>query len=151
LRHRAFIPVVVPPVKPAGILHDTDHGLHLRFGNATDPILAGARVRIWGGYDTDPKWLVEFGSRAGVLGTVVRFLVVPHSTHREAVVQLDQPVLSDGVIGCHLVLRLRNAGSAWESGETVSIELCDFEPNMRFMRHRSRGVVVETSAICELL
>jgi hypothetical protein len=151
MRHKAFIPVVVPPVQPAGILHDTDSGIHFRFGNVSAPILTGARVRIWGGYDIEPHWLAEHDARSGVLGTVVRFLAVARSVHKEAIVRLDRPLAVGDTIGDYVVLRLRDRLAHWSGGESVTIELCELEPNTRFMRHRERGVIVETAAICELL
>ena len=123
----------------------------MRSETTIEPIRPGARVRISEGNDADPKWLVQFGARNGVLGTVVHFRTIPRGRHREAIVQLDRSVVFEDVIGSFLVLRLHDNTTGWESGTTVSVELCDFEPNTHFARCRGRSVTVETAAVCELL
>lgn len=151
MRQKAIVPVIVPPIKPAGVLDDQPTSRHARFEHTIEPIKEGARVRIWGGCEAEPFWLPVESVNTGVLGTVVRFLVSQGTLSQEAVVRLDRPLVVEGVIGEFVVLNLCEAFGRWTSGEGVSIELCDFEPNTRFFRKRERGVVVERSAFCELL
>lgn len=149
MRQKAIFPIVVPPVQPAGVLSDNPFDLNMRFKRATEPIRAGARVRVWGGYEDQPLWLPEPGGRIGVLGVVTRFLGVGNSS-KEIVMKLDHPLCVGDYVGEFLVLCLAES-SVWKSGERVGVELCSFEPSFRFLRHRDHGIHIETSAICELL
>jgi hypothetical protein len=151
MRHKATVPVIVPPTQPAGVLHDLYDPESMGFPRKTDQMREGARVRIRGGHEVQPSWLPEFSGRAGVLGILVRYIPITAKLGKEAVIRLDRTLEVDGHEGNYLVLHLTDPSTQWTNGAKVRVELCAFEPNVRFLRNRDCGLVVETSAICELL
>lgn len=103
---------------------------------------AGTRLRLWGGYDMEPRWLM---GRSFYTGVVAR--VIPGQNGNEAmVVRLDTPITVDGVTGDIVVLELRYVGATWEGEGVVHIELCDFEPEARTWKERRQGAWVESHA-----
>jgi len=67
------------------------------------------------------------------------------------VVRLDQPTKMDGVTADLAVLELRYLGASWRSGETVHVELCDFEPESKPWKDRRRGIWVASQVTVRAL
>jgi hypothetical protein len=105
---------------------------------------AGCRVCVWGGYEPAPQWLA---GGVGYLGAFVEF-VPSRRGGRAAVVQLDRAITVGGATGQLIVLELRYPGTAWCSGETVSVELCDVRLEDAVGHCR---VAVESHATVEIL
>lgn len=117
----------------------------------------GDRVRVSGGYDMDPKWLVV--SRSGYVGTVVDF-IPGQNDQRAAVVALDEElVLPEGagaahgpVRGMFLVLTLGHLGTDWVTpSPRVHVELCEAQPGRKTPSERAHGSWVESHATCHIL
>jgi hypothetical protein len=102
----------------------------------------GDRVKLFGGYDMDPEWLCGKNEHTG---TLIRFMP-GQNPKPAAVVRLDAPLTVQGVTGEFLVLELRFVGARWKDGETVHVELCDFDPEPITWKDRRRGKWVEAHA-----
>ena len=102
----------------------------------------GDIVKLYGGYDYDPKWLGKEDHR---LATVLKFIPGQNS-EPAAVVKLSQPIAVDSVTGEVLVLELRHEGAKWFKKGTVHIELCNFIPEDIRWQDRKQGLWVEAAA-----
>jgi hypothetical protein len=110
--------------------------------------LLGARVRLSGGYDFEPKWL---RGRDFVDGTLERFIPGQNS-EPAAVVRLDGPLTSELASGSVAVLELRHVRTTWHSDLiVVHVELCDFEVASESWKSRRRGNWVESHATFQVL
>jgi len=110
-----------------------------------DRLKLGDRVKLYGGYDMEPRWLC---GKAAHFGTVSSF--IPGQEKEQAVViKLDAPITVDDVKGDIVVLELRYVGATWKKHETVHIELCDFEPEPKTWSERRQGKWVESHASYE--
>ena len=69
------------------------------------PLASGQRVRVFGGYDTNPAWLKD--DPDGYEGVVVEF--IPGGRASAAVIALDVPLFAGGIEGEIVVLE-----QAWE-------------------------------------
>ncbi len=107
----------------------------------------GDRVQLFGGFDMIPQWLC---GKNEYTGTLVRFTPGQHQ-EPAAVIKLDAPITVDGVTGIIVILELRYVGATWKDSETVHIELCDFDPEMKPWKDRKQGVWVESHASYEIL
>jgi hypothetical protein len=111
-------------------------------GYAAQEIAVGQRLKLWGGYDPEPKWLAGKESHTG---TVERF--IPGQNREKAmVVRLESPITVDGVTGSIVILELRYVGAKWVGEGVAHIELCDFEPEDKTWKDRKRGIWVESHA-----
>ena len=102
----------------------------------------GDTVKLYGGYDYEPKWLGKEDHR---LATVLKF-IPGQDTEPAAVVKLSQPITVDSVTGEVLVLELRHEGTKWFKKGTVHIELCNFIPEDIRWQDRKQGLWVEAAA-----
>ena len=102
----------------------------------------GDRIHIGGGYHIDPQWLSGKQHYAGT----VRAFIPGQNDSSAAVIELDKAVSFEEVRGNYLVLELRYGGAHWKSGETVHVELCDFEPEEKSWQDRKQGKWVESHA-----
>jgi hypothetical protein len=100
----------------------------------------GDRVRLYGGYDTEPAW-----GRNPLLGTVASF-IPGQNDPPAAVVKLDNAVSAEGVTGDLIVLELRYVGARWRDTGIVHIELCDFVPEAKTWFQRRPGKWIESHA-----
>lgn len=101
----------------------------------------GDRVRLAGGYDTQPRWL---DGRAAYFGECISF--IPGENGRSAaVIRLDEPITFDSVTGSYVVLRLRYVGARWAKHETVHVELFT-EPPVTLQAPATRGLWIESHA-----
>ena len=100
----------------------------------------GHRVRLFGGYDMEPKWL---GGKDAYLGRCSRF-IKGQSRQLAAVVELDEEVTFDRTSEKTVVLELRYVGARWGKRETVHIKLCDFVPEDKAWKERKRGEWIES-------
>jgi hypothetical protein len=102
----------------------------------------GDCVRLFGGYEPEPRWLQ--GNKS-YLGTISAF--IPGQNQEPAtVVQLEKPISFDDATGTILVLELRYVGKKWEESGTVHIELCDFVPEAKSWQQRRQGKWIESHA-----
>jgi hypothetical protein len=116
----------------------------------------GDRVRVFGGYDMDPAWLVA--NPDGYLGTVVEF-IPGQNEQPAAVVELDDELslphggsaVSGPVAGRFLVLELGHVDTDWATTRPrIYVELCPKRPPPRRWQDRSQGAWVELHATYEL-
>ena len=105
------------------------------------------RVRLSGGYDTEPNWLQGKGH---YLGTVLDF-IPGQNNGSAAVIELDDAITIAGVSGRILVLELRYVGTQWGKSNTVHVELCDFVPEPKPWQYRRQGKWVESHASCQVV
>ncbi len=108
-------------------------GRRLRIGN---------RVRLYGGYDMEPKWL---GGKEAHTGKCVAF-IVGQNKQPAAVIALDDPMVFDNTSGPFAVLELRYVGARWSNSEVVHVELCDAMPDNKTRKERKQGLWVESHA-----
>ncbi len=105
----------------------------------------GDRVRLSGGYSYEPVWLA---GKDDCYGTVVDS--IPGQNRQPAmVVELEQSISAEGIIGKFLVLELRFVGATWAATGTVHVELCDFRPEKKRWQDRRQGKWVESHATYE--
>lgn len=111
----------------------------------SDRLSVGDRIRLYGGYDMEPKWL---GGEKGYFGRIICFIPGQNEAPA-AVVKLEKPVAFDELTGDVVVLELRYVGAEWKDQATVHIELCDFTPEPRRWQERRKGKWIESHATCE--
>jgi hypothetical protein len=111
-------------------------------------LAVGDRVRVFGGYDYEPKWLA---GGSGYDGTVVAF-IPGQNENPAAVVRFDQEVVLSDARGECAVLELGHKGTTWATPKPrIHVELCDFEPEARRWQDRRQGAWVESHATYEVL
>jgi len=103
----------------------------------------GDRIQIGGGYDMEPKWLNEKENYTGV----VKAFIPGQSESLAAVVELDEDIKFDDIVGNMIVLELRYVGAKWKKSEIVHVELCDFIPEEKSWKDRRQGKWVESHAL----
>jgi hypothetical protein len=117
-------------------------------GEAT--LAVGDRVRILGGYESNPEWL---GQDTEVWGRVVRW-IPGQNTLPACVVHLDESLTVFGLVGEQRLrvtgkavgLEQRFVGAQWTDEGTVHVELCGFEPEAAPWEVRQKGAWVESHA-----
>jgi hypothetical protein len=102
----------------------------------------GDSVKLYGGYDYDPKWLANGDHQ---IAKVIKFIPGQNS-EPAAVVKLTAPITVDSVTGDILVLELRHQGAKWLKEGIVHIELCDFMPDDIRWQDRKQGLWAEAAA-----
>jgi len=102
----------------------------------------GDRIQIGGGYDMKPKWLKEKENYTGV----VKAFIPGQNESLAAVVELDEDIIFDDIVGNIIVLELRYSGAKWKKSEIVHVELCDFIPEEKSWKDRMQGKWVESHA-----
>ena len=107
----------------------------------TQELKIGDRVRLSGGYDQGSDWL---GGLASISGVVTAF--VPAGEAPAAVVNLDEPFVSESVTGDWVVMQLRWVGSRWVDEGVVHVQLCDVEPERKAWAEGQHGRWVESHA-----
>lgn len=107
-----------------------------------EQIAVGDRLRLFGGYDMEPRWLAGHSHYLGVLES----FMPGQNRELAAVIRLDAPITVEGVSGNLLVLELRYEGARWTSEGIVHVELCDFEPERKPWAERRQGKWVESHA-----
>ena len=113
----------------------------------SEELSVGDRIRLSGGYEIEPAWLQ---GRQHHTATITGF--IPGQNHTPAVVaHLDALISVDQIVGEVVVLELRYKGARWDKGNTVHIELCDFEPESKPWKDRRQGMWIESHATCEKL
>jgi hypothetical protein len=95
----------------------------------------GDRIRVGGGYDSDPKWLAEAPDGGSYTATVERFIDGPNG-HPAAVVVLDRNVNLVGansgepISGRYLLLTFAWRGMSWRKpGPRLHVHLFDQPPS----------------------
>jgi hypothetical protein len=113
------------------------------------PLAQGQRVRVFGGYDTNPAWLKD--DPDGYEGVVVEF-IPGRNELPAAVVALDVPLFAGGIEGGIVVLEQAWEGIRWgQTSPRVHVELCDFEPEHARWQERRRGAWIESHATFEVV
>jgi hypothetical protein len=107
----------------------------------------GDRLRLYGGYDMEPRWL---NGKETLTGKCVAF-IKGQNKQPAAVVELDEPISFDDITGKTVVLELRYVGASWTKSEVVHVELCDFIPEDKAWKDRAQGVWVESHASYAIL
>jgi len=102
----------------------------------------GDSVKLYGGYDYEPKWLQNGDHQ---IGEVIKFIPGQNS-EPAAVIKLGAPITVDSVTGDILVLELRHQGAKWGKEGIVHIELCDFMPDDVRWQDRKQGLWAEAAA-----
>lgn len=102
----------------------------------------GDRIRLYGGYNVEPKWL---GGKKACFGRCLGF-IAGQGKQPAALVELDEALTFDSTSGKYVVLELRYTGSRWGKRENVHIELCNFVPEDRAWKDRKRGEWIESHA-----
>jgi len=102
----------------------------------------GDKVRLSGGYEMEPKWLV---GESFYTGTVIEFILGQNKTSA-AVVKLDRDITFDDTTGDIVILKLRYEGAEWKRSETVHVELCSFVPEAATWESRKQGRWIESHA-----
>jgi hypothetical protein len=113
------------------------------------PLAQGQRVRVFGGYDTNPAWLKD--DPDGYEGVVVEF-IPGRNELPAAVIALDVPLFAGGIEGGIVVLEQAWEGIRWgQTSPRVHVELCDFEPEHARWQERRRGAWIESHATFEVV
>jgi hypothetical protein len=113
------------------------------------PLASGQRVRVFGGYDTNPAWLRD--DPDGYEGVVSGF-IPGRNELPAAVIVLDQPLFAGGIEGAFVVLEQALEGNAWgQSSPRIHVELCDFTPESGLWQERRRGAWIESHATFEVV
>jgi hypothetical protein len=107
----------------------------------------GDRVRLFGGYEMEPKWL---GGKDAHLGRCLGF-IQGQNKQRAAIIELDEKVTFGSKAGKIVVLELRYVGARWSKREVVHLELCDFLPEDKAWNERKRGDWIESHAIYQVI
>jgi hypothetical protein len=107
----------------------------------------GDRVRLYGGYEMEPKWL---GGKDAHFGRCLGF-IRGQNKQLAAVIELDEEVTFGNRAGTIVVLELRYAGARWGKKEIVHLELCDFMPEDKAWDERKQGEWIESHAICQVI
>lgn len=115
----------------------------------------GDRVRLFGGYDMEPKWL---NGKRSIEGVVLKW-IQGQNANPACVVNLDEELTATGdvhgrsrtVTGRYVVLESRYAGQSWRERGTVHVELCDSEPPDLRWQQRDAGAWVESHASYEVI
>jgi hypothetical protein len=107
----------------------------------------GDRVRLFGGYEAEPRWL---GGETERRGRVVAFLA-KEGAEPAAVVELDTPIQVDEHRGSLAILHLRYSEARWARREVVHIELSDAMPEQEGSLTRPLGQWVESHASYEAI
>jgi len=105
----------------------------------------GNRVKIYGGYFEEPKWLKH---DEHVVGEVVGF-ILDQDKQDLLVIKLEEEFVVGHDKGSYLVLGLRYENMRWDDKGIVSVELCDFIPEDKPWELRKHGKGVETAATYE--
>jgi len=89
----------------------------------------GNRIRLFGGYDMDPRWLKE---RACYYATVLKFFDNRIEKRKgderlSAVIEFDELVSFEGLQGKYGVILGRWEGQRWEKKGVVHVHLVDRE------------------------
>lgn len=113
------------------------------------PLAPGQRVRVFGGYDTNPAWRKD--DPDGYEGVVTDF--IPGKNELPAVViELDAPLRAGGIEGDIVVLEQAWEGVLWgQSSPRIHVELCDFKPEQKRWHDRRRGAWIESHATFEVV
>ena len=113
------------------------------------PLAPGQRVRVFGGYDTNPAWLKD--DPDGYEGVVAEF--IPGRNELPAVVvDLVVPLFAGGIEGGIVVLEQAWEGIPWgQTSPRVHVELCDFKPEHKRWQDRRRGAWIESHATFEVV
>lgn len=96
----------------------------------------GDSVKLYGGYDYEPAWLVNGDHK---IVTVLKFIPGQYS-EPAAVVKLAAPITVDSATGDILVLEIRHQGAKWLKESIVHIELCNFIPDDTRWQDRKQGL-----------
>jgi hypothetical protein len=112
------------------------------FGCGEKQIGVGTKLKLWGGYDMEPRWLMGRDCHTGA----VERLIPGQNEAPALVVRLDSPITVDGVTGELIVLELRYVGAKWVGEGVAHVELCDFEPEEKTWSERHQGAWVESHA-----
>lgn len=107
----------------------------------------GDRVRLYGGYDMEPRWL---NGKESVKGKCIAF-IKGQNKEPAAVIELDESISFESVSGRIVVLELRYVGASWGKNEVVHVELCNFMPEDKAWKARAQGVWVESHASYAIL
>jgi hypothetical protein len=111
-------------------------------------ISPGDRIRLFGGYEMEPRWL---GGRDQVLGVVERF-IPGQNEPPAAVVRLDETLAVGEARGDVVVLELAWEGTDWATRRPrLHVELCDFDPEPRRWQGRRQGAWVESHATYDIV
>jgi hypothetical protein len=113
------------------------------------PLAAGQRVRVFGGYDTNPAWLKD--DPDGYEGIVADF-IPGRNELPAAVIELDVPLFAGGIEGGIVVLEQAWEGIPWgQTSPRVHVELCNFKPEHKRWQDRRRGAWIESHATFEVV
>ena len=113
------------------------------------PLTPGQRVRVFGGYDTNPAWLMD--DLDGYEGVVCGF-IPGRNDLPAAVVALDLPLYAGGIEGAFVVLEQAWEGIGWgQTSPRIHVELCDFTPETMRWDERRRGAWIESHATFEVV
>jgi hypothetical protein len=108
------------------------------------PLAPGQRVRVFGGYDTNPSWLQD--DPDGYEGVVSGF-IPGRNELPAAVIALDAPLFAGGIEGAFVVLEQAWEGIAWgQTSPRIHVELCNFTPEAKRWQERRRGAWIESHA-----
>jgi hypothetical protein len=102
----------------------------------------GDRLRLYGGYDMEPRWL---NGKEALTGKCVAF-IKGQNKQPAAVIELDESILFDNITGKIVVLELRYVDARWIQNEVVHVELCSFVPEDKEWKNRPQGLWVESHA-----
>ncbi len=94
-----------------------------------DRLEPGNRIKLFGGYDMEPRWLSE---RDSCHATVLKFFDnrIEHRNGDErlsAVIEFDEPVTFGGLKGKYAVILGRWEGQKWEKNGVVHVYLLNRE------------------------
>lgn len=87
-------------------------------------IKLGDRVKLWGGYSTNPEWL---SGKDAYYGEVIGFISGPYK-NEDVIVRLDEEISFSNIKGKILILTLRYKGAVWGKAEIVHLHLSDSIP-----------------------
>ena len=110
----------------------------------------GDHIRLYGGYDMEPRWL---NGRPDIEGVVLKW-IPGQNANPACVVALDEELTATGdvrgkpriVTGKYVVLEPRYVGQAWREQGTVHVELCEAMPSDHPWQNRDVGAWVESHA-----
>lgn len=118
-----------------------------QFGESHKPIEIGDRIKLWGGYDYDPRWLV---GKSHHIGFVIK--KIPSQNSGDAIViELDDEINIKEGKGKYIILETRYEGQTWNEYGPVHVELCDFIPDSLPFNERKQGKWIEAAASYEMI